>query len=866
LALTAALLLLIVAAGRAVDRVPRAARLVCGSAVVLVAPGVLQWLAGGIVLPAAGATAGLWIQWELTLALAAGALLAVAGLLLAREHAPKWIGWAAVAWAAALTVWGVATWEPGGRVLDLWLSWAWLPALAGAVQPTGWRRRLTTIALVAGLAGAGHTWTGVERQRVRLAERDAARLGPAGGDPVVGSLLDRFGAELAQGAPPRSDAELYARWERSPLAADHYPVVLVTWGADGSMAGRLDLAELELPAALLKALAANARVSGAVLVEPLTLVPGLHYVLAVPYADGEVVTVGVGPRSRLIRPARPAELLRGAGTRAPPFEMSLSVPQRGDVPETLRWRRDGWSLLGEERLDFPGGTRHLHVQVNLGGATSVLVRGILIVLLDVLLLLAVWVLGAAWAGRFPAVPWGSPKLMRPSYRARLTWALALFFVVPTVAFAAWTAGRARTEARAARDLAIRQTLRDASRTARDFLSEPSDRADRDLDGLADRFGADLDLYQGGVLTQTSADALAELGMIDYYLPFSAHRALALEDRLEVSDDAQLAGRAVRVGYQTLAAYPDGPAVLAVARPVSDPASAVSEEDLAYGLLLATLLGLAAAWGFAAVAAHALATPVQMLREAAVRVGQGEPVPTLSADVPVEFIPVAEAVDRMAQAVRVLAWGELARQIAHEIKNPLTPIRLGIQHLQRANRAQRPDFDAQLERTAKQILAEIERLDAIARAFARFGAPATEAGPLEAVDAPAVATDTAQLYALGGTTAVTVSGAAPPVRARKDELREVLINLIENARDAGATTVSVVVARGRITATDNGRGIPSTDLPRIFEPKFSTTTSGSGLGLAICRRLVESWGGTIAVESTVGQGTTVTLHFRDGGGA
>jgi nitrogen fixation/metabolism regulation signal transduction histidine kinase len=224
------------------------------------------------------------------------------------------------------------------------------------------------------------------------------------------------------------------------------------------------------------------------------------------------------------------------------------------------------------------------------------------------------------------------------------------------------------------------------------------------------------------------------------------------------------------------------------------------------------------------------------------------------------------VTEITNAVRVLAWGEVARQVAHEIKNPLTPIRLGVQHLQRARRQGSADFDSTLERTAQQILAEIERLDAIARAFARFGAPPTEVAPVEPVDLVAVARDAAALYTLGGTTSVSVQAdEAPFARARKDEVKEVLINLVENARDAGATEVRIAVSDDGngwavIEVGDDGTGIPEADLPQVFEPHFSTTTSGTGLGLAICRRLVESWGGTIGVESDPGAGTTVALRI------
>jgi nitrogen fixation/metabolism regulation signal transduction histidine kinase len=219
---------------------------------------------------------------------------------------------------------------------------------------------------------------------------------------------------------------------------------------------------------------------------------------------------------------------------------------------------------------------------------------------------------------------------------------------------------------------------------------------------------------------------------------------------------------------------------------------------------------------------------------------------------------------LARAVRVLAWGELARQIAHEIKNPLTPIRLGIQHLKRAYGDPRGDFGDTLDRTAQQILAEIERLDSIARAFARFGAPLAESEPLASTDLEAIARETAQLYAFGGETSVVVVGKGPVVaRARRDEVKEVLVNLIENARDGGATAVQVTVHGGgaksaTVAVSDNGRGISRADVPHVFEPQFSTTTSGTGLGLAICRRLVESWGGVIELESVVGKGTTVTI--------
>ena len=132
----------------------------------------------------------------------------------------------------------------------------------------------------------------------------------------------------------------------------------------------------------------------------------------------------------------------------------------------------------------------------------------------------------------------------------------------------------------------------------------------------------------------------------------------------------------------------------------------------------------------------------------------------------------------------------------------------------------------------------------------------------------MAREVVQLYSLGGVAGAAKvelegtgrAGGGAPVLARRDEVKEVLVNLLENARNAGARRVVVRVSGdGRqVAVADDGRGIPADLLPRVFEPTFSTTSSGSGLGLAIAKRLVESWRGTIALTSTLGTGTTVTI--------
>lgn len=233
----------------------------------------------------------------------------------------------------------------------------------------------------------------------------------------------------------------------------------------------------------------------------------------------------------------------------------------------------------------------------------------------------------------------------------------------------------------------------------------------------------------------------------------------------------------------------------------------------------------------------------------------------------------EDVTAEVRTARVLAWGEMARQVAHEIKNPLTPIKLSVQHIRRAYLDQRPDFRPILESNVDAVLREIDRLGEIARAFSRFGTPSAVAAPLEEVVVEDAVREVLTLY--GGSEASPDFRAElgdaplPRVVVRAGELKEVLLNLLENAREAVEPTGTIVISAqqrpedGRVVLAvrDDGAGIPEDQLPWIFEPHFSTRSSGTGLGLAIVRRIVESWGAEIAVDSVPGRGTRFEIVLR-----
>jgi signal transduction histidine kinase len=964
------------------------------AALVLAAPYLVRYLGRGIAPPASGVGFALWMSWEAAVATAAMALVLAAAALVRGGSEPRRVPWvlpAACAWAALAALAGLWLWSPYGAWPE-WYTFVWLPALVGVLVPAPRRWAVLGIATVAGTAAALVTWGAAVEGRLGLADRDAQGLGGAADRRAV-SLLEHLGT-APPARPPRTAGELYAWWLASPLAIDDYPASLAVWTRAGEPRAEIRLASVDLPTSLVAALVRSPESGRGARVERLDRTPGVHYVLVLPLGGlgGEVLTVGVGPRTRLIPAARVARFLQGAASVEPPYRIRLSPPASSTATPSARviWTRTGWSARGERRVDLPDGLHHVHLTVDLRDPWALLVRGVLVVVVDAGILAGCWIvsllLAGGWRPRLPSVL----AALGTSYRARLTAALAGFFVVPLLALALWSFQRLRDDARQDGDLLIAQTLRDAAATAGALESGRPPALGGSVVDLGNRLDADLWLYRDGVLAGASAPVLGELGLVDPFLAPDAFVRLALRDELELTNDGRTAGRSIRVGYLVVRSEsPQVLDILAAPQLLDDERVRQQQEDLALVLVVATLVGLVAAGSLAGLAAGGLARPVAALSEAAGAVGRGAPLPAFPPGAPREFEPVISAFERMAadvtrsqgaleearrrtaqvlanvatgviavddglrvtmanpraaellgaplvpgellpraapaewlvvwnavrefldgrtggiverefavgarqirvqlaslgpapdgcvvalddataltRAARVLAWGEMARQVAHEIKNPLTPIRLGIQHLQRAReKNDGRDFDATLAETAGRILAEIDRLDAIARAFSRFASPAAEALPLEPVDVHAVAREVVNLYTLGGAEAgatVELAGEAGALAsARRDEVKEVLINLLENARNAGARRVTVRVAEGGcgLAVEDDGRGIAPDALPRVFDPAFSTTSSGSGLGLAIARRLVESWGGTIGLTSALERGTTVSIGFQ-----
>jgi signal transduction histidine kinase len=323
----------------------------------------------------------------------------------------------------------------------------------------------------------------------------------------------------------------------------------------------------------------------------------------------------------------------------------------------------------------------------------------------------------------------------------------------------------------------------------------------------------------------------------------------------------------------------GLTLLVVATP-----SSIGQQDLALALAVLAAFLLAASLGFLVGRRdehheQALVT----IEQAAERVAQGDLLSAIDTQLGERADRTFRTFDRMtkelrdmrerlAEAEREAAFRDVARRIAHEIKNPLSPIQISIETLRKARAKQRPDFDEIFEESTRAILEEVKRLEHIVREFGEF-ARLPKPTPGE-IDLGKLVQDVVPMYVPEeAELTISIAPDAPRVRADREQITQVLVNLVKNALDAarGKSPVRVNIhvvpcVRGAaFVVSDNGSGIAPRERERVFEPYFTTKDEGTGLGLAIVKRIVSDHGGTIELgESELGGASVrVTLPAHDG---
>jgi two-component system, NtrC family, nitrogen regulation sensor histidine kinase NtrY len=291
------------------------------------------------------------------------------------------------------------------------------------------------------------------------------------------------------------------------------------------------------------------------------------------------------------------------------------------------------------------------------------------------------------------------------------------------------------------------------------------------------------------------------------------------------------------------------------------------EQLDLTVLLIGSATLASALLITVLLSRGLARPVRDLAEQAQRVMHGDPNPVVAGGAR-ELVEAASAFNsaiadlvalrkRLAVTERIAARREIARRVAHEIKNPLLPIRASVETLRRLRARSDPAFDDYFDEATRTVLNEVARITHIVGEFTRFARlPAPQPAPFNAEEAVRAVV---QLHETAGAPIDFQAEPLPELIADKDQLVQVVTNLVQNAQQALADRpngrVKVRLSRERdklvLSVTDNGPGIAAEMRGRLFEPYATTKAEGTGLGLAIVERIVVEHGGEITAGDAAG---------------
>ena len=476
--------------------------------------------------------------------------------------------------------------------------------------------------------------------------------------------------------------------------------------------------------------------------------------------------------------------------------------------------------------------------------------------------------------------------VRASFYRKLFLAFVAAAVIPvlTLAFVAraYMTSRLRADVE---DAAIRTTtvaqrfVEDSSRIQERGEGASITLNDDAIVGISRVIDQDVNVYDGPRLVATSERDLFASGLLPTRTSADVYRAIVLDRRASFVGEEQadrfpymVAAAPLRIaGLNGLLTVPLTLRQRATEREIGD-----LDRRILLGVLAFILIGSALGYWMA----ERIADPVNRLQRATARLARGDLDARVAVTSSDEFRRLVEAFNSMAAELqrqqgalerthRLEAWADMARQVAHEIKNPLTPVQLSAEHLRRVHADRGKPLSPVLEECVDSILGQVRLLRQIAAEFSSFASSPT---PRPVASSPAeLVAEVTEPYRAGLPAGISLTLDVPPDLPAFDVDRSLigraLTNLIENALHA-MPGGGVLAVRGGLSPDgraiwlqirDSGVGMDRAALDRIFEPYFSTKAVGTGLGLTIAKRNVELHGGTINVESAPGRGTTVTVE-------
>ena len=399
-------------------------------------------------------------------------------------------------------------------------------------------------------------------------------------------------------------------------------------------------------------------------------------------------------------------------------------------------------------------------------------------------------------------------------------------------------------------------------------------------GISRVIDQDVNVYDGARLVATSERDLFASGLLPTRTSADVYRAIVLDRRATFVGEE----RSGRYPYMVAAA----PLKIAglnglITVPMTLRQRAIDREfdDLNRRILLGVLAFILIGSALGYWMAERIADPVNRLQRATARLARGDLDARVAVTSSDELRRLVEAFNSMAGELqrqqvalerthRLEAWADMARQVAHEIKNPLTPVQLSAEHLRRVNADRGGPLSPVLEECVDSILGQVRLLRQIAGEFSSFASSPTPR-PVPTNLAELLA-EVVEPYRAGLPAGVSLTVDVPPglpdLTADRSLLGRAVTNMIENALHAmprgGDLHVSAGLTAGgrrvQLRIRDTGVGMDPAALERIFEPYFSTKAVGTGLGLTIAKRNIEIHGGSIGVESEPGRGTTVRVEI------
>ena len=389
---------------------------------------------------------------------------------------------------------------------------------------------------------------------------------------------------------------------------------------------------------------------------------------------------------------------------------------------------------------------------------------------------------------------------------------------------------------------------------------------------------DVNIYQGAALRATSERDLFDSGLLPERTPGHVYRAIEIE-RLPSHVGQEVIGSVPHVLAAAPVRLEQGRAILTVPLALRQQEVDRQIDTLDRRVLLAAVLFALLGAGIGYYMAERIGDPVNRLTRATRRIARGDfsaRVAETSSDelrrLVADFNHMAADLERQRNELqrthRLEAWAEMARQVAHEIKNPLTPIQLSSEHLMRVHKDKGEPLTPVLEECVTSILSQVKLLRQISAEFSSFASrPTPHPAPTSLAELiPTVVEPYITGLAGRVTINVDVPASLPAVIVDRVLLARAITNMMENALHAmpGGGTLTIradaIPSRVRLSVADTGTGMDPEALRRIFEPYFSTKATGTGLGLTIAKRNVELNGGTIQVQSAQGKGTTVVIEL------